>query len=99
MRVVHRNPRAYDKMFVEIAFRRHGPEWEREGRKAPVDASIRDSSCAVHGSPFGLGHGKRRGAIDQRMAGHVAGGNVIRVDGPGVKEAEMRGIDVAFQAL
>src|SRR5215831_7427624 len=99
VRVIHRNPGAHDQMSVEVALRRHGPEWKRERRKAPVDTSIGDSPCAIYGSPFGLGHRKRRRTIDQSVTSHVAVGYVVGIDGSGVKEAEVRGIDIAFQAL
>ena len=98
--VVHRHPRTGDDVIAEMAVRWDGPEWKHEVGKAPVDLARRARPIGrVHGTPVGVRHVILGRPIAERVNSEISRLGVLRLDPAHVQEAEMRGIDIAFERL
>ena len=69
-------------------------------REAPVDLAWRTGPVGrIHGAPVGVGYVILGRAVGERVAPEMAGLSILGLDPAHVQEAEMRGIDVAFERL
>ena len=100
VRVVHRHPGADIDLMRKLALRRLRPERQEEIGEAPIGPAV--AGLAVRGigrAPIGIGHIVFGRAVLHRVAQEIVLRELVGIDVAAMQEAEMRGVDVAFERL